>query len=665
MHLVRVVATVSALVVGAVACTSPKVSGDSTRRWSGDAVAEQVRRSAIGDVASLDTALLELENRAPSMRRSEAALDSTRRAFITARDRWKHVEWLLEAYTPTAADQLNGPPLPEVEYSEGHQPVRPPEGFQLVEALLWPGVPDGEVLAGEVVMMRASVERVRQILSANVLLDGTVWDAGRLELARIATLGLGGFDSPVLQRQLIEARRALNGVRAGIAAYDSVAVQRAPASWSALMQAFSRADSALAADADPQSADYWGVLVDALLPLARQYADAQRALRFVAPAERRAWRVGAATPFDRNALDVMFYAGPASVPGSARLEALGEALAHSTELSADRSRSCVSCHAPDRAYTDGLPVRAALVRKAGGSARNTPTLLNVALQPGLFADQRVVYLEDQVTDVVDNRAELHGDLRDAADRFGRVPAIRRRFAAAFGAVGDSVVTPSRIRQAIAAWERSLIRLESRFDHGVRGDATAIAPEEKRGFAVFMGKGRCGSCHFAPLFGGAVPPLYQKTEFEVLGTPATAVWRGASVDPDPGRGGITRAPLHRYAFKTPMLRNVSVTAPYMHNGVYRSLDEVIEFYARGGGHGIGASLEQQTLPPERIALSKRERRQLIAFLSTLTDTTAIRRRPNDPLPAISAGLASNAPSPPVAPAARATAARREFRRPTAR
>nr|MCU0650243.1 hypothetical protein [Gemmatimonadaceae bacterium] len=271
-----------------------------------------------------------------------------------------------------------------------------------------------------------------------------------------------------------------------------------------------------------------------------------------------------------------------------------------------------------------------------------------------------------------NPAEMHGSLDAAVQRLDASPRVRERLRSAFrdapAARGDSAITAQRIRDAIAAWERSLVRLDSRFDRHVRGDTSALTPLERRGFNAFMGTGKCGTCHFAPLFGGTVPPGYQKGEFEVLGTPATARWQGARVDADPGRAGVTRVPLHQSAFKTPALRNVAVTAPYMHNGVYRTLDEVLEFYVRGGGAGIGAVLPHQTLPPDRVQLTRADRDAIIAFLGALTDTSAIVSAPRHPIewvPTVAVVPPNRAPSSPPAPAARATAVRRESIRSAAR
>jgi cytochrome c peroxidase len=143
---------------------------------------------------------------------------------------------------------------------------------------------------------------------------------------------------------------------------------------------------------------------------------------------------------------------------------------------------------------------------------------------------------------------------------------------------------------------------------------------RRGFTVFMGKARCGTCHFAPLFNGTEPPAYVTTDPEIIGVPERPVLRHAQLDPDPGREAIDRVPSHRFAFKVPTVRNAAVTGPYMHNGAYRTLQEIVAFYDAGGGAGIGLDLPYQTLFDHPLKLTPGERADLIAFLRSLTDTS---------------------------------------------
>ncbi|HKW49936.1 MAG TPA: hypothetical protein VJN70_20930, partial [Gemmatimonadaceae bacterium] len=177
----------------------------------------------------------------------------------------------------------------------------------------------------------------------------------------------------------------------------------------------------------------------------------------------------------------------------------------------------------------------------------------------------------------------------------------------------------RLRVAIAAYVRTLVALNSRFDRALRGDTSAITGAERRGFTVFMGKARCGTCHFAPLFNGLMPPELVESEPEIIGVPEKRAIQHARLDADDGRGDVDHEPTHAKAFRVPTLRNIALTAPYMHNGAYATLEEVVDFYNRGGGTGIGAKVPGQTLAAQPLHLTSGEHRDLIAFLGTLTDT----------------------------------------------
>lgn len=145
-------------------------------------------------------------------------------------------------------------------------------------------------------------------------------------------------------------------------------------------------------------------------------------------------------------------------------------------------------------------------------------------------------------------------------------------------------------------------------------------KEVGGFNLFMGKAKCGTCHFIPLFNGAKPPRYFYLESEVIGVPATQDKKNARLDGDSGRYLVTGYPIHTFSFKTATLRNIALTAPYMHNGVFNSLEEVVDFYNEGGGKGLDIAPKNQSLPFEKLDLSKGEKRDLICFLKALTDTT---------------------------------------------
>ena len=206
--------------------------------------------------------------------------------------------------------------------------------------------------------------------------------------------------------------------------------------------------------------------------------------------------------------------------------------------------------------------------------------------------------------------------RLAVSRLQLSASYRSEFRDAFASHSDSI-TELSLRVALAAYVRSLTALDSRFDRAVQGDGSALSPAERAGFNVFMGKGRCGTCHFAPLFNGTMPPSFTTSEPEIILSPRSPLHRN-TVDADPGRFAVDHVAEHRFAFRVPTLRNVAVTAPYMHNGAFATLEDVVDFYDRGGtpapSHG-----PSPTLSAEPLHLTSGEKRALIAFLDALTDT----------------------------------------------
>jgi len=138
--------------------------------------------------------------------------------------------------------------------------------------------------------------------------------------------------------------------------------------------------------------------------------------------------------------------------------------------------------------------------------------------------------------------------------------------------------------------------------------------EINGFNLFMGKAKCATCHFMPLFNGNFPPGYKQMESEIIGVPETRA--NLHIDPDLGRYDIIKIESFKHAFKIPTTRNTTLTAPYMHNGVFSTLDQVLEFYNRGGGAGSGIKIENQTLPVDSLNLTLKERDDIIAFMRSL-------------------------------------------------
>jgi cytochrome c peroxidase len=550
---------------------------------------------------------------------------TARDAFRRARRAYKRVELFVEYYGSSTMRELNGAPLPKAEDEDPETPLAP-VGLQMVEAALFPGAERAgfEDARRYVPYMRLAVRSLRQAGVDTMPGDAYLFDAMRHELSRVATLGVASFDATLSGDARSESADALDGVRETLRPYHG-----GRDGTSGMLLSL---DSALAAtshrlrDRTAPTLDRLDLIANHLVPAAHRLATIQTALGIGAPSKPRAWSAHAASIYDRDAFDPAFFAATDAPRVAPALVKLGRDLFFDPTLSPSGTRSCGTCHLPERAFTDGLPRAALLAGHRAVRARNTPTLINAALQPVLFADGRVRTLEDQATDVLGSAAEMGGSLAAAAATLSARPADRSRLAPVVGGRTDSAATARAIRLALAAYVRSLVRLDARFDRAVRGDAAALDREERRGFELFMGKGRCGTCHFAPLFGGATPPTLTESEPEVIGVPTARAEHGARIDPDSGRFRIRRIEQHLHAFRTPTLRNVTLTAPYMHNGVFRTLDEVMHFYDVGGGHGIGAILPHQTLPTDSLHLEPTEKRAIIAFLGSLSDTAGTTIRP---------------------------------------
>jgi cytochrome c peroxidase len=585
-----------------------------------DRRADSVRRRYFRDLEVLDGTLDALA-RSSSRSASDAQI-----AFRRARTAYKIVELLAEYYSPGTARALNGPVLDRAE-EEAPSVILRPTGFQVVEEALFP-VPQDDwqiVVAREARIARANVKRLRQLAAETEPTDGHIFEAARLEIGRVVTLGLAGFDAPLSGDAVHEAAAALRGVRRTVASYAGSIPNDQMAIWDSASGRLLRAAEYLDGHPDFERLDRLELIVTYANPAARAVDSLRTALHIALPPARSAWSRDAATLFDAGAFDATGFA-PAFAPRRSKtLVGLGRDLFFDPALSGKKTRSCASCHQPTMAFTDGLGRRASL-SGAHDHGRNTPTVINVGLQPGSFYDQRTAYLEDQITDVMGNAEEMGHSVDGAAARLRGIGTYSARFRAAFDTVDDSAISPARLRIALAAYLRSLQALDSRFDRATRGDTALLSSSERRGFTLFMGKARCGTCHFAPLFNGATPPTFTEAEPEVIGTPAGPLGTrdGARIDPDVGRFAVDRVELHRFAFKTPTLRNIALTAPYMHNGVFRTLDEVLDFYDGGGGAGRGIETPQQTLPSNSLHLSRDEKRDIIAFLHALTDTVGTTR-----------------------------------------
>ena len=309
---------------------------------------------------------------------------------------------------------------------------------------------------------------------------------------------------------------------------------------------------------------------------------------------------------------------PDSNPTTAERVALGRLLFFDPIVSGDNTQSCATCHHPDLGFSDGRARsmghggKGVGPDRTGGTTtkRHSPTLWNSAYSFRLFWDGRAADLEEQARSPITSEVEMNQKPEELVTELKAVREYVALFDQAFGGQGGSAVTFENVTRAIAAFERTLLSQNSAFDRYVAGDATALTTEQRRGLTLFRSlKTRCFECHGFPTFANP--------DFKVVGVPAIA-----GQDPDAGRAEIAGGEPYRNAFKVPTLRNIARTAPYMHNGRFETLEEVIDFYSAGGGIGAGLTLPNLDDKIRAFSLSPEERRDLISFLESLTDESAM-------------------------------------------
>lgn len=629
-----------ALVLGLVldGCTRESVRSEPS------SAAHAIHERFIVGVEQLDSSVALLRGAVSTMRGDSATAMHARNALLDARRAYKRIEFLAEQYMPSTARAINGPPIDKVAEDDPNQIVMPAEGLQVIEAALFTDEPERDAALVQVDILAANVRRLRTYAAAIELTDANIFDAMRREVVRVITLGLAGFDASIALTGIDEGAIALEGVRDAYAHYADGLERKTPSLRRSLDTLFDLAIADLREDRSAAHAEGIDSAFNAFdrvafirhraNPLFARLLDAQKALAIPVVDDRRALRADAATIFAASAFDPYAFAPGFGERADAGRVELGRLLFFDPILSGNGRRACASCHQPELAFTDGRAKSVAFDFK-GEVLRNAPTLINAALQSGAFYDQRVAFLEDQATEVFNNPREMHGSLDAAVEKLKMSAEYLRRFEEEFPGGDDAAISASNIRSAIASYIRSLVSLDAPFDSYMRGESAALDEGAKRGFNLFMGKAKCGTCHFMPLFNGTVPPSFAESELEIIGVPSRYDTIGAMLDPDVGRFAVHRIEHDRFKFKTPTLRNIALTAPYMHNGAFATLDKVLDFYNRGGGAGIGIDVPGQTLPADPLGLTQEEMRDIIAFMRALTDTAGIATRPGK-LPEIAEG-----------------------------
>jgi cytochrome c peroxidase len=561
--------------------------------------AEQINVLYKSDLVILQSDVIQLQH----LVQIDATQKQLQIQFLKAHQSYKRVESICEYYFPTVSKAINGPALDEYEENDGI--TVPPAGFQVIEEYLFPVFQKNtkKDLLKEIGILNANLYRLEMISKTNELTDSSVFDAMRLEVFRIITLGITGFDSPIAQNSLPEAITSMETIEKQLIIYEENQVN------SSALKILKEGKAYLYKNSNFNKFDRAYFIKKYLNPLNKAIYNTQLALKIPFFKESRGLKVTAQTLFDKNAFDVEAFSGFPDYKTTKEKIELGKLLFNDPILSGNNTRSCASCHHADKGFTDGLEKAISLDGKQMVK-RNTPTLSNIAFQRSFFYDSRVNYLEDQAVAVITNENEMHGSLEKSVLDLKKSAKYTANFEKAFP---NKEITAFAIKNVLASYIRSLSNYDARFDGFMRGEEK-LNLDEIVGFNLFAGKAKCATCHFIPLTNGTVPPNFDRSESEVLGVPG----KNKKIDVDLGKFDLTKAEVNRYSFKTPTIRNIALTAPYMHNGVFKTLEEVVDFYDLGGGSGLGFNLPNQTLPTDKLNLTPLEKKQLIAFMKTLTD-----------------------------------------------
>ena len=298
---------------------------------------------------------------------------------------------------------------------------------------------------------------------------------------------------------------------------------------------------------------------------------------------------------------------PATNPVTNAAATLGRTLFYDKRLSLNQTIACASCHQRAHGFSD--PHRFSAGFNGGLTGRNSMGLSNARwyLRRAFFWDERAATLEDQVLQPIQNTVEMGMTLPGLVARLSAEPYYATLFTSAFG---SATVTSDRISRALAQFVRSIVSTKSKFDLGAATGFANFTPQENQGRQIFNGVGNCNACHGTDNFVPGNTINNNGLEFPYV---------------DLGRGGITGLATDNGLFKVPSLRNIEFTAPYMHDGRFATLEDVVEFYDHGVVDNPNLSPPLRNPPPgpptpRRLNLSALQKVALVAFLKTLTDTS---------------------------------------------
>ena len=577
-------------------------------------------------VEEYDELLKEADQLQQLLEEGEEEWTAIEEQFFKCRIAYKRSEMFFEYLDREfVKDHINGAPLPKIERKTPDLTVLDPSGFQTCEEALVEEDLDGFKKLSEKLNMR--LHEFRATFGRINLTERMVFEAMREEIIRLTALGITGFDTPSGINTMAECETVMGKLKEVSGYYKSYMKADLSAE---VDQLFVKGENYFA-NITFDNFNRFGFITDFVNPSYKLILDIQRSLfvetRDLVFETEFAVNYNAESIFDTDFLNYRYFSAYSNSGNEDERVQLGKILFFDPILSHNNERACASCHDPSKGFADGR-AKSLAFDKEGFVDRNSPGLINAVYNSRFFWDARATTPEEQIEHVLFNEKEFNTDYDEMISKLKTSKEYVQRFNQAYPEIKE--ISRYTIVASIASYIQSLRTFDSDFDKMVKGEEVKDADEIKRGFNVFAGKGACATCHFIPTFAGNVPPLYEETETEVLGVPNVKDQSLAVLDEDKGRYSNGRpkekAPFYKFSFKTPTIRNVELTAPYMHNGVFNTLEEVVDFYNVGGGHGWEIASENTTLPSDSLNLTVGEINDLIRFMNSLTDTTGMTSMP---------------------------------------
>lgn len=606
--------------------------------WNGNANLSDTTKNGLSEyiIEDLNAIIAELEQ-VQTKRFEKKELQSS---YFQLRKYYKHIELFIEHVSPLEARYyINGALVPKYAEAVAGNIVNPC-GFQKIEEYLFDADSiDSVALTFQYSSLHKQLSRLRNSYLKINLQDNVYLEMMQLQLYRMSAMSFNGYDATFTKTNLEECAWNFDGMLELLVHFESYTLKNSTTktAFNQLKKNIQNAQKSLLKETDYDRFNRLAFIVNHINGINKSLIDFHQACHLPWSEHQQALHLQQGNLFSEPALNPQFfslyYTDTLKIKEQA---ALGKILFYDPILSSNNERACASCHNPNKAFTDGLPTSLTF-NKSSNLTRNTPSIVDVIFQKAFFYDGKAYHLEKQVFDVVHNQEEMGGNLQDVVLKLRQSDEYKQLFQDAFLLKQDAQISAFAIQKSLAEYEKTLISFNSRFDAYINGERQALNQREINGYNLFAGKALCGSCHFFPIFNGTVPPLFNETEYEIIGSPATK--ENKILDKDLGRFAVTKLSEQRNAFKTPTVRNAAITAPYMHNGIYTDLDQVLDFYKKGGGKGLKYEVTNQTLPFDSLQLTKVELDDIRMFLFTLSDTSNLQQLPFQ-LPQINGNPALN-------------------------